>query len=146
MRAFGVDPNHGSNIQTQVLVGLVSGTVSGVLGFVTLDLFSRRTSLGAPLDHSLPQSRQSRRRSVSGAPGARFMRGARILFSKKNVERVLEPIHSDFWIEYQESLAAGERWHARWIRVRFAFTFVGTAATLIPAKALRKIWDLAMSQ
>ncbi len=97
------------------------------------------------LDDILRSRSRARPRVVRRPPGVSLLELARFCFSSKNFERVLQPIHSDFEVEYNEALAAGETGRAKMIRFRFTVTFVTNAVSLLPLKALRKIYDLAFS-
>ncbi len=50
----------------------------------------------------------------------------RLCYSAKTVEHIFDPIYADFYEEYSAALVAGEKWHARWIRVRYYMAFVQT--------------------
>ncbi len=60
---------------------------------------------------------------ISKTPGSRLTKTARFFYSPKTVKRVFEPIYADFMEEYTVALAAGHRWHARWVCVRYYWSF-----------------------
>lgn len=68
----------------------------------------------------------------------------RLCYSAKSIEKIFEPIYADFCEEHFAALAAGEKWHARWIRVRYYKDF-GKAVSLFGvvrlAKTVFEYWE-----
>lgn len=61
---------------------------------------------------------------ITKLPGTKLRRFIRFFYSTRSVEKIFDPIYADFCEEYFAALAAGETWHARWIRVRYYKDFV----------------------
>jgi hypothetical protein len=61
---------------------------------------------------------------VRGAPGARLLAIVDFLFPPVSVELTFKPLIADLRIEYFEALAKGRTMKARWIRVRYFFSFL----------------------
>ena len=78
------------------------------------------------------------------APGAMLMAFIHFCYSAKTIERIFDPIYADFCEEYFAALAAGEKWHARWIRVRYYKDFVqavGFFGIVRLAKTVFEYWE-----
>jgi hypothetical protein len=58
------------------------------------------------------------RRRIVLPPGAWLNRVTRFLLTREAHARFIEPIIRDMQVEYCDALAAGDIWHAQWIRVR----------------------------
>ena len=78
-------------------------------------------------------------------PGHRLLGWASFLFSRRDVEEVIEPAITDMRIEINDALIAGHRAHARWIRVRGTYGILATVGLLIVARTGRlfvTVWRL----
>ena len=81
---------------------------------------------------------------IKSAPGARLLPFVRLCYSAKSIEKIFEPIYADFCEEYFAALAAGEKWHARWIRVRYYKDFakaVSMFGVVRLAKTVFEYWE-----
>jgi len=116
-----------------------------VLTLFSIFLYRRIRPLRLRTVRSEHVDSKSSRRKVRRAPGTKMLKLTQLCFSRENFERVLQPIYSDFCIEYHDALASGAKLHASLIRFRFVVNFAGTAISLAPIKTLRKLWDLAFS-
>jgi hypothetical protein len=82
----------------------------------------------------------------SSAPGSSLGAFAKFVYSKKTYERVFEPIISDMRLEYNEALASGEHWHARWVHVRYSIAFgiaIMAKHCVSVVKLIQRIWTAA---
>jgi hypothetical protein len=55
---------------------------------------------------------------VQTVPGTRLSEITRFLLAKGSYRRYVVPVIADMQHEYVEAIAAGDKWHARWIAVR----------------------------
>lgn len=60
---------------------------------------------------------------IKAAPGSNLLLIVEFLFSPKTVENVFRPIVADWRTEYFTALREERRWKARWINVRYIFSF-----------------------
>ena len=77
-------------------------------------------------------------------PGTKLMKMARFCYSAKTIEEVFEPTYADFYEEYFAALAAGHKWKARWIRVRYYKDFAQAVAmfgVVRLAKTVFEYWE-----
>ena len=78
-------------------------------------------------------------------PGNRLLGWASFLFSRRDVDEVIEPAITDMRIEYNDALLAGRPAHARWIRIRGTYGILITAASLVAVRGGRllvTVWRL----
>jgi hypothetical protein len=78
-------------------------------------------------------------------PGNRLLGWASFLFSRRDVDEVIEPAITDMRIEYNDALLAGHPAHARWIRIRGTYGILITAASLVAVRGGRllvTVWRL----
>ena len=90
------------------------------------------------------ESEQPRKPQIAKPPGSKLMEFVRFLYAAKSIERIFDPIYADFCDEYFTALAAGEKWHARWIRVRYYKDFVkavGLFGFVRLAKTVFEYWE-----
>ena len=73
---------------------------------------------------------------VSLPPDFRLWRLAEFLSTKKTYASVFRPLLADFHHEYFESLRAGSKWKARWLRVLYFGAFFKSAGLNIGMKLL----------
>jgi hypothetical protein len=80
---------------------------------------------------------------IEPAPGGWLERISRFTFSTKIFAHVYEPMIADMRHEYIEALAAGEKWHARWIHTRGVLAFCKAVMLSLPldiAQAILARW------
>jgi hypothetical protein len=78
-------------------------------------------------------------------PAHRLLGWASFLFSRRDMEEVIEPAVTDMRTEYSDALVAGHRAHAGWIRVRGTYGILTAAGLLIVARIGRQlvtVWRL----
>ena len=109
----------GGPIATAILILLVTSWGSNNYRLI----MARREiyELKKVLDHDRITRQESR---ITSAPGTKLIAFIRLIYSAKTVERIFDPIYADFCEEYFAALDAGEKWHARWIQVRYYKDFV----------------------
>ncbi|HVG18120.1 MAG TPA: hypothetical protein VNI02_03640 [Blastocatellia bacterium] len=69
---------------------------------------------------------QNSKCQLVNAPGARLLALTDFLFSQATVENTFKPIIADWRYEYFEALKQNRKWKARWISVRYRFSFINT--------------------
>jgi hypothetical protein len=70
---------------------------------------------------------------VAAPPGSRLFAFVDFFYSSKTVNLTFLPILADWRTEYYEALKQGRLWKARWISVRYRYSFV---AAMGPRKVL----------
>src|ERR1044072_1750745 len=75
---------------------------------------------------------------ISAAPGSSLLSLVEFLFSPYTVEHTFKPIVADWRTEFFDALHKGRYWKARWVRVRYTFSFV-------MAMGLSKVFSLVRS-
>ncbi len=70
------------------------------------------------IDRNLAKSR------IEKAPGTNLLTIADFFFSSKTVEQTFKPIVSDWRVEYFEALKQGRIWKARWVSMRYRYSFI----------------------
>jgi hypothetical protein len=65
-----------------------------------------------------------RSKVINSVPGTRLLRVADFFCSPKSVELTFKPLIADLQSEYFEALMIKRKWKARWIRVRYVFSFL----------------------
>lgn len=81
---------------------------------------------------------------ITGAPSNKLIKLVLFVYSAKTIERIFDPIYADFCEEYFAALAAGEKWHARWICIRYYKDFVkaiGLFGVVRLAKTVFEYWE-----
>jgi hypothetical protein len=68
-----------------------------------------------------PRSRQNR---INKAPGSNWLSIVEFLYSPKTVEETFKQIVADWRTEYFEALKQGRTCKARWISIRYTFSFI----------------------
>ena len=89
-------------------------------------------------------SKQHRVSQVAKPPGSKLMALIRLCYSAKSVDKIFDPIYADFCEEYFAVLAAGKKWHTRWIRVRYYKDFVkaiGLFGVVRLARTVFEYWE-----
>ncbi len=76
---------------------------------------------------------------LTRAPGFGLLSSSEFFFSKKTYTTVLEPVISDFQVEYIEALSQGRLLKARWVLVRGYSSFWTTALLQIPTALLGQL-------
>lgn len=69
----------------------------------------------------------------------------KFIYSVKTVEKIFQPIASDWEREYFEALHEKAHWKARWINMCYWLTFLGTMlahAVSTVGRKVRNIWQL----
>jgi hypothetical protein len=74
-------------------------------------------------------------RGIKKAPGQVLLSFVDFLFSPKTVKHTFKPLIADWRYEYFEALKQGRSWKARWISVRYRFSFIN-------AMTLSKVFSL----
>ena len=81
------------------------------------------------------------RTHITKMPGTKPMRIVRFCYSAKTVEFIFDPIYADFCEEYFAALAAGEKWRARWIRVRYYKDFARATGWFGVGKLVKTVFE-----
>jgi hypothetical protein len=63
---------------------------------------------------------------IDPAPGSRHLLIVDFLFSPKDMEQIFKPIVADWRTEYFEALNQKRTWKARWVSVRYSYSFVAS--------------------
>jgi hypothetical protein len=92
---------------------MVGGTIAGLPMAMFFD----------SLDQGWFDKRRSTRR-IKGAPGNVILRVVDFLYSPKAVEEVFRPLVADWRFEYFEALQQKQKLKARWINVRYLYSFI----------------------
>ena len=133
-----------AGVETHVGVYFFGSAVLGIMAASLLmnrGFHSMHYSLWAIISSSDSRRRTS---NVSKMPGTRLMALIRFCYSAKTIERIFDPIYADFYEEYFAALAAGKKWHAPWIRVRYYKDFVkavGLFGIVRLAKTMFEYWE-----
>jgi|HubBroStandDraft_6_1064221.scaffolds.fasta_scaffold387399_2 hypothetical protein len=86
-------------------------------------------------DHATANSKR-----IIRPPGSGLNSAAEFLFSRKTMERVVNPVISDLQMEYCEALAANRRVKAIWVQIRGYWSFFKTVGLYSVLKAFVEIW------
>jgi hypothetical protein len=81
--------------------------------------------------------RASIKPSIGRAPGAGLLALVDFFFSPKTIEQTFKPLVADWRYEYFEALKQSRKWKARWISLRYRFSFIN-AMTLSKVLSLLK--------
>lgn len=85
------------------------------------------------------QARTGSKHQIVLSPGSRLLAIAEFLYTKKIYTLYFEPIVADLWNEYQEALAKGRVWKARWMHVLYVCKFIYTMGEIWAFSLLSKI-------
>lgn len=96
-----------------VILALLGGTLAAMFSFAP----GSSELLAGPRLHSTV---------IGRAPGANYLLIVDFLFSPKTVEETFKPIVADWRTEYFEALNQRRKWKARWISVRYTYSFVAS--------------------
>ena len=75
-------------------------------------------------------------------PGSRLSRCVECFYSKRTVGQVFFLIIADMQHEYIEALAKGEKWKARWVRLRGYWGFFNAMGLQSIVGLVKKIWGI----
>lgn len=104
----------------------------GVFGLLSLISEAFLGTLRLVLIRNRPRERK---KVVTVAPGSRLLSIADFLCSPISLELTFRPIVRDLRSEYLAALALKRRWKAKWIRVRYLYSFIA-------AMGLNKLFSL----
>lgn len=77
---------------------------------------------------------------IARPPGSLLATISEFVFSKKTLERVVNPIIADMQAEYCEALAAKRPYKAAWIRVSYCWSFAKALGLYSVLKAVVQVW------
>lgn len=80
--------------------------------------------------------------SIKRPPGSLIARIGRSIFTHKFYKKIVEPVLSDFQIEYFEALAQQRMWRARWMRLVYSIMLILTLLLQIPVWTTRTVVTL----
>ena len=109
------------------------GEIKGQNRYYYYDVEEGRFVQAPGIDEMIVRARENlfrftRRNSVQRPPGLRVMGLIRLVCSTKSVERIFEPIYSDFWYEYSEALERGEQARRFFIVLRYYLALARAAS------------------
>ena len=81
-----------------------------------------------------------KRGQIYAPPGRHLFRFADFFFSKRTNERILQELLRDMQEEYNEALATGRPWKARWVHIRGTYSFWKTVGLHTFVKLVHDIW------
>lgn len=115
---------------TGSLFASIAGMAFMVNGF-SREVFDKRKLT------NIPENR------IHSAPGWRLRKIAKLLFSPRTFELVLEPILRDLYEEYCQALNQDNNpWEARWVLIRNYWAFWTAVTAQLPISALRRLYEL----
>lgn len=76
-------------------------------------------------------------------PGYKLAKCCEFIFSKKDYERIIEPLISDWLEEWTEATIDNNLWKARWLQCRYLFAFCYSIISIIGVKTVKTIIEVA---
>lgn len=112
--------------------------IGAILCFIVKVFIDEETARWGLLRNDLPKlnidepkigksniSKSKRSKYIIGKPpGTNLLALVDFLFSPKTVEQTFRPIVSDWRYEYYEALKQGHKYKARWISMRYRYSFI----------------------
>ena len=113
-------------IPITALATLIAYTIEGKFSSPPSVIQILLAVLGTLLSSFLAKSHLKRKRHiyVTRAPGAYLLQLAQYLFSPSTVEITFKPLIADWRYEYFKALQQGRNWKARWVSVRYCYSFI----------------------
>lgn len=115
---------------------IVAGAILIAVGLTTL-AYKLVTSRLAAEKKKSPVAKSKIRK----APGANLLSLVEFFYSQKTVEEVFKPIIADWRTEYFDALEQGRTFKARWICVRYRYSFIAA----IGLSKIYKVYSLFQS-
>lgn len=140
------EPYHEGDAQRQTRTRATRRGVRGGRG--RQKTANRDASPEQPLQQQPVETRRvwwERPNHIIRCPGKTARDISEFLFSKKTFKGVFEPLLADQASEWSEAIADHRIWKARWVRVRYAYTFAAhllAQAPLSLAKVIIETWKL----